>query len=367
MIIASGDLWAGAEAQIHALACALAARGDVTPSLVVFNDGELRARIQAAGIRCHCLDERTLSPWGLLRGLRREMQDVRPDVVHTHRPKEHILGALAARSLGIPSLRTVHGMPEHLPSGFAPARRLARAADTWCARRLQRAVVSVSDDLAPRLRTRFAGADVVTIVNGIDAARVNAQAAGTAEHAPLLEANAIHIGFVGRLVEVKRPHMLLALLDELEAIEPTGGPRYRLHVIGDGPLLPAFAAAADARVRAGEVVLHGFQPAPGALMRQLRALLFTSDHEGLSIAALESLALGVPVVSRPVGGMCDLVRDGADVHVPATDDVAALAQVLHAVVHRTAAPAQALPARYTIERTARDYRDLYARCAGPSP
>ena len=367
MIIASGDLWAGAEAQIHALACALAARGDVEPSLVVFNDGELRARILAAGIRCHCLDERTLSPWRLLRGLRREMHEVRPDIVHTHRPKEHILGALAARSLGIPSLRTVHGMPEHLPSGLAPARRLARAADTWCARRLQRAVVSVSDDLAPRLRARFAGADVVTIVNGIDAARVNAQASRAAAATPPLDAAAIHIGFVGRLVEVKRPILLLALLDALEATGPGDGRRYRLHVVGDGPLLPAFAAAADSRVQAGDVVLHGFQPEPGALMRQFHALVFTSDHEGLSIAALESLALGVPVVSRPVGGMCDLVRDGADVHVPETDDVAALAQVLHAVTHRGAAPAQALPARYTIERTARDHRDLYARCAGFAP
>jgi hypothetical protein len=88
----------------------------------------------------------------------------------------------------------------------------------------------------------------------------------------------------------------LALLDALEAIEPAGGHRYRLHVIGDGPLLPAFATAADARVRAGEVVLHGFQPAPGALMRQLRALVFTSDHDH---ERCSTSALSVRSASRP--------------------------------------------------------------------
>jgi glycosyltransferase involved in cell wall biosynthesis len=35
-----------------------------------------------------------------------------------------------------------------------------------------------------------------------------------------------------------------------------------------------------------------------------------SDHEGLPIALLEALYLGVPVVARPVGGVAEVTQDG---------------------------------------------------------
>jgi len=47
------------------------------------------------------------------------MQYWQPDVIHTHRSKENVLGALANRlSINVPCLRTSHGAPEHFPQGL---------------------------------------------------------------------------------------------------------------------------------------------------------------------------------------------------------------------------------------------------------
>ena len=53
----------------------------------------------------------------------------------------------------------------------------------------------------------------------------------------------------------------------------------------------------------------GFRTDSLSLMRQMDTVMFTSDHEGMPMAALEALALGVPIVSRAVGGLTELIND----------------------------------------------------------
>src|SRR5277367_5793662 len=110
--IISGDLWAGAEAQAFTQLSALH-EANVTVAAALLNEGELAARLRARGVPVTVLDESRLSGTGILLALRRLMREWRPDIVHTHRTKENILGSLANRLAGnVPSVRTVHGASE---------------------------------------------------------------------------------------------------------------------------------------------------------------------------------------------------------------------------------------------------------------
>jgi hypothetical protein len=113
--VVSGDLWAGAEAQVAALVAELARSPQLQLHAVVLNHGELEMRLRAAGVGVTVLDESQLSAWRILRGIRAVVRDFRPDVIHTHREKENVLGGLAARLAGCASLRTVHGAAKHRP------------------------------------------------------------------------------------------------------------------------------------------------------------------------------------------------------------------------------------------------------------
>lgn len=127
---------------------------------------------------------------------------------------------------------------------------------------------------------------------------------------------------VGRLNRVKGWDLVL------DAFEPfrravTGA---RLCFVGDGEDRPALEARVAARGLGGQVSITGFLP-PLEVARRLGAadLAVVGSHsEGWSVAMLEALACGVPVVSTDVSGARDLVRPGENGFVVEGRDPAAL-------------------------------------------
>ena len=98
------------------------------------------------------------------------------------------------------------------------------------------------------------------------------------------------VAFVGRLVEVKNPERFL------RAAALVRGARFV--VVGDGELRPSLEAlAADLGI---DVTFTGAVPDARALIAQADVMVVSSNSEGQSIATLEALAAGTPVVwTRP--------------------------------------------------------------------
>ena len=111
--VAVGDLWAGAEVQLKVLLSKLVGRPDISLSVILFNEGRLEKEIGALGIPVKVFPE---SRWGsgkIFLELVREFKKSNVQIVHTHKYKDTILAAPAAKVCGIPHVvRTVHGLPE---------------------------------------------------------------------------------------------------------------------------------------------------------------------------------------------------------------------------------------------------------------
>ena len=119
MQIASGDLWAGAEVQLYTLANTLQKLPDVSVTVILLNQGTLADKLIETGIEVYILDESSLNDFQILRRLVHIIKEQHPDVIHTHRGKENILGSIASFLAGsVPSIRTAHGAPEHRPSAL---------------------------------------------------------------------------------------------------------------------------------------------------------------------------------------------------------------------------------------------------------
>lgn len=113
---------------------------------------------------------------------------------------------------------------------------------------------------------------------------------------------------VGRLNSVKGWDLVLDAFEPLRRAEP----RARLVFVGDGEDRPALEARVAARGLSGRVAVTGFQP-PAAVARHLQAAdlaVVGSHREGWSVAMLEALACGAPIVSTDVSGARELVRQG---------------------------------------------------------
>lgn len=306
--IISGDLWAGAEVQACTLISELVRMPDTEVAAVVMNEGMLADQLGAIGIHVDIMDERKLGPFQILLRLRRLLKSWRPDVIHTHRQKENILGMLANRaSRDVPVVRTMHGGDEH--TGVTGWRRIRHAMvmelDRWCGRASQQKVIAVSRNLALKLAQDFPADRIVLIENGVGAEAVRA-ARGVAEFRTA-DPKSTHIGIVGRLVPVKRVDIFLETAAYVRRKYPEHD--WRFHVFGDGPVRSDLVALSE-RLRISEVItFHGHRPDIATCIGGLDALVICSDHEGMPMTALEAAALDVPTVAHAVGGLVDVVPE----------------------------------------------------------
>ena len=95
-----------------------------------------------------------------------------------------------------------------------------------------------------------------------------------------------------------------------------------------------------------EVVLTGFVPDAVRCLPAFDVVLNTSRHEGLSIATLEALAIGLPVVASAVGGQGEVAHDALRL-IPVEADDATWADALEAARTRAAIVPGGLASRRT--------------------
>jgi glycosyltransferase involved in cell wall biosynthesis len=366
--ISSGDLWAGAEAQAFTLISHLTRIANTNVAVVLMNEGVLAHKLRSAGVSVYVVDERQMASPRILGRLCGIIGAWRPDVIHTHREKENILGSLAARLRGnVPSVRTIHGGREDsAATGLKRMRRRAiRAFDSWCGRVLQQRLIAVTRELSVRMESELPAEKIVVIENGVDAAAVRAEK-GLAEFRAA-EPAATHVGIVGRLVQVKRVDLFLETAAALLASLPRRS--WRFHVFGDGPERPRLEKASERLGISDTVRFHGHRQDSATCIAGLDALVICSDHEGLPMTALEAAALTVPTVAHAVGGLVEVVPKeflvtGHEVADYRDGVLRALQADGHIITeNRATATLQRFSARRNASRVHALYEHVTAQCA----
>ena len=112
------------------------------------------------------------------------------------------------------------------------------------------------------------------------------------------------------LSRVERAKGLWELL-EAYALLKAGDPEYRLVIAGDGPDLAALKQR-SAELGLADVSFPGFVfgDEKRKCLSSAAIFCFPSHSEGMPLAMLEALAVGLPVVSSAVGGLGDILSDG---------------------------------------------------------
>lgn len=304
--IASGDLWAGAEVQLYNLAMELHDNAQIHFLVILLNHGILESRLKEAGINVTIFDEKKLSSAQILFRICTFLKKHSPDIVHTHRQKENVLGGLATLFCSnAKSVRTVHGAAESKPGLRQVNKQLFRFLDWLAGRLLQDKIVAVSIELKDRLSHRYPATKIVVVENGINLDEL--QDSGAEEVELPGPVDAIKIAIVGRLVPVKRIDIFLGIAHALVGQHPG---RYAFYIFGDGPLHDDLKLLSENLGIGHQVYLMRFKPNISGYLSKMNLLLITSDHEGLPMNLLEALSLRVPVVAHAVGGIPKVLHDG---------------------------------------------------------
>ena len=323
--IVSGDLWAGAEVQVATAASYLAERPDMELSAVLLNEGPLARELRRLGVPVTVIDEQQNNSIRILISLTRLLRNHPVGVVHTHRYKETVLGAIAARIAGVRGLiRTVHGPGEPM-RGWALAKfRAYEALDKLTLRCFADRIVAVSRRMAESLeQSGYKPGTVVPVHNGVDLGRVRPTRAR--DHVRLelgIDPGMTLIGAVGRLSPVKgHDHFLRAATLVLQKEH-----RARFLIVGDGPLRSELAVRSRQLGIDRACLFVGTRPDVYDLVSAMDIFVLPSLDEGIPMALLEAMALGVPVVATAVGGVPEIVAHRATGLLVRSRDEQALAE-----------------------------------------
>lgn len=140
----------------------------------------------------------------------------------------------------------------------------------------------------------------------------------------------------------------LQLVDAI-ALARRRGIAARALLIGDGVMRPAIEARAASLGLARDVAITGFQQDVRPLVAACDVLALCSHSEAFSLAALEALALGRPVVHAQVGGAAELIEPGRNGYLFAPGDTRALVERLAALADPALRRRMGAQARSTVE------------------
>jgi len=306
--VAMGDLWAGAEVQLLALMKYGVRLPGFEWTVVLFNEGKLADELRKLPISLAIISEKNHSPIAIAYRLARKFRQVQPDIVHTHKYKDSIIGSLVARCLRVPYVvRVIHGMPEPF-QGLKNLKMFGYTlADRFVTRFFIDKIVAVSSDIEKLIGEAYGADRVVCIHNGVDLEAMQVTFA-TAEMRKewRFDETEVVIGTVGRLVPVKGHIILLEALRILHDSHQN----VRLLVIGEGPLRSHLEAEVKRLGLKQVVTFAGHKEQAYDFINMMDIFALPSLHEGIPMVLLEALALKRPVIASRVGGIPEVVLHG---------------------------------------------------------
>ena len=283
----------GGPQHVLALAQGLRARG-WRPIVAGPPDGPMFERFRVAGVETVALRADRLSPLPVLQ-LARLIRRHRVRLVHSHGKGAGFHGRLAARLTGVPAVHTLHGL--HYERYAWPVRAAYLALERRLSR-CTRVVVNVSraqeaEGLALGL---FTAGQSRVIRNGVDVAGLGAGALDRwdARLALGLEQSALVAGTAARFDEVKRLDLLL------RAVAAVPAPDFGVVLIGVGSEESRLRRLAGDLGLERRVTFAGEIQGAAALFAAFDVFVTTSRKEGLPLAVLEAMALGLPVVASDI-------------------------------------------------------------------
>jgi glycosyltransferase involved in cell wall biosynthesis len=308
--VAVGDLWAGAEVQLKVLLSKLVRRADIDLSVILLNEGRLEEEIDALGIPVRVFPE---SRWGsgkIFLELVREFKKSNIQIIHTHKYKDTILAAPAAKLCGIPHVvRTVHGLREPFQGLQSLKMSFYKAIERIVHRYYVDSIIGVSSQIERTYKAEGERFRVTCIRNGIDLDGRSIQADKRRTRKDLgVDSETCLIGTIGRLTPVKGvPYLLQAARKLLRQ-----GANVKVLVVGEGSIRSDLMAQTRDLGISEHVVFLGHREDTDALLQALDIFVLPSLSEGIPMALLEAMAASRAVVASRVGGVPEIIEDGVE-------------------------------------------------------
>ena len=290
----------------------------------------------------------------------RVIDELAPDIVHTHKKYADVVGAAVAHTLCLPLVSTLH-MIEAEPT---PLGRIRRTITARARSRVADRIIAVSEtqrqwylDVCPSAADR-----VVTIANGLAPTAALDEDARAELRASLGVTDDAVLAMSVAIMQPGKGHDdLLAAMANLPDESPLV-----VALVGDGVERPKLERRAreDPQIRR-RVRFAGWRTDVAELMYAADFVVHPGRADALPTTIIQALSAGTPVVATRVGGIPELVTNDLGTLVSPGDPeqlaavMSALAQAPHVRDSMAAAAQRRFAERYDGASRARDLAALY--------
>ena len=350
----------GAERLVYDLALQL--RGQVEAVCVVGlykTDSPIEAQLQSElnrrGIKTYILSKRAKKDrFKSVRQIYKIIKRERISLVHAHCGVPMLLSKLAGGWARVPVVCTIHST-----SGYSAYQERLTA---W----MSRAYVSIGAAAEKYIleKLHVPAAKITRIYNAVDTRHFFPQPKKPDFWQPYGgQPGDIALVHVGRIHAAKNQLCMLRALAELKRQNLT---QYKLYIVGPyetaDPLYQALVRFVRENNLEGMVRFLGPQADVAPFLTQADCFVMTSHYEGFSLAFLEAVLCGVPVISTDLEFVRNLNNMAPCALLIAQDDAHALADALRNKTYVTLTPPSDVFARqFSMENCARQHLALYRK------
>jgi glycosyltransferase involved in cell wall biosynthesis/predicted ATP-grasp superfamily ATP-dependent carboligase len=350
----------GAETVFAQLADCMRQRATRTVAVVPREDW-LSGRLRSLGIEPLILAARGSLNVSYLRALIQIARRHRAKLIHTHLLGSAIYGALVGLLTRTPVIAVLHG-----PTDLRKLGKLA-SLKRWLLTHACSVVVAVSSSTRDALLAFGLRPETITMIrNGVDTSLFSPGHSIELRTELGMGRDELLIGAVGNIRTPKAYDVLL----KAAALVLERAPQCRFAIVGQGDesaLQPLRELASTLGV-AQRCQFLGFRKSTPELYRNFDVFVSSSRSEGLSLAFLEAMATGLPVVATRSGGPQEVMEpDVTGVLVPIEDPRALADGLLRTIddpgfrAKLGAAARERVIEEFSLESVLRQYAQLYNR------
>ncbi|MFN8413459.1 MAG: glycosyltransferase [Anaerolineales bacterium] len=306
-------IWGGAQKLLVYFAQEAKKRGiemEVIALRPNWSESPFPGQLRALGVPVTTLNIKKLYDPRAIPSILKVLKKGKFDIVQTHLTHSNILGSVSARLLGIPVFATLHTTNESdLIGHFTVRRNIQR----FILRNITNRVIAVADSVASAHKERLGGRDVDVVPNAVvDIPKLPEEQQDKLRREVLGDPKRLFVLSVGRLIEDKG---MSDMINAFSAIIKKNSSSYLL-IVGAGELLDNLKKQVEQLNLADFIGFAGAREDAAQLMSVADIYVSSSHREGLSIALLEAMSVGLPILATSVGETASLLENGRGVLVP---------------------------------------------------
>jgi len=223
------------------------------------------------------------------------------DIIHCHDYKANIIALIASLFCKVKLVTTLHGWRK-----AGGRERLYELIDSYVIRRFN-TIIAVSENIRNQiLKKGFCPDRIKVIHNGVDNIYFDGRKGKKSELG--IEDDTNIVGTVGRLSKEKGQDYLLEAASQIIA----ECPKTKILIVGDGPFKEELSGSVSALGLDKHVIFTGLVPQSEIkeIYSVIDVFVLPSLTEGICMALLEAMAMGIPVVATNVGGNPEATDNG---------------------------------------------------------